>query len=693
MALFRKQDFSPPILSKKWIAIKFRPNMLIYSHNNIIIILESGLLFREDSIEVEQEAPCPEVAWGHAGGAAGGWLTKGERNGALIAIAACVMLAPPRNFNKMTLARLASLALIPVAIRATHRSHCRGALRQLVTVMRDYMSLVRRATACCREYAALHAQLGSVASAIESTHAMLYQQQRELLLLMSRASSALLGNVPWLRGDVAVECDTDNLMKLHHAFLVVQSTLLKYIALAHHIPSQALKLYKNHNERIYWIHNVLIDNLTREFKDNFESLERMYRLLKNYGTKDNVLKKPGSAIKETWFYSEIHTGVARTSLELKLALNKCNDLDMFLDSCASNQQDLDLDALNKDIDSIIDDVTKCLKTVQSSQIRLKKLQNKFQEEHTVEEDEVHVEEAILKIEDKEPEIRDEVFYFVRTDDDDALPSVADVVTGPGKKEKETTKILLNELRRKLVGREDLMRERERQALAKTMPQLHDVPEFPRQIDILQFVDRKGFLSKIKRVERKKLKLKRTKNKKRKQKYRLKISRYTNESEIPKVYEANAKLNIKSRLLTIDKDKKGFIITKWVKKEIKDDNSSVLSDLSDVESETGNANVILRNYKVNKQDLNISSSDSDFDLDNNELLNDIRRYRAVRKKNFPAKRASIDMDESMKPIEYRFGTGMAMASVLQKNNARVVMAEEVFVGNGEVSEDSGHDDDA
>ncbi|XP_045489670.1 uncharacterized protein LOC111000516 isoform X2 [Pieris rapae] len=159
MALFRKQDFSPPILSKKWIAIKFRPNMLIYSHDNIITILESGLLFREDSIEVEQEAPCPEVAWGHAGGTAGGWLTKGERNGALIAIAACVLLAPPRNFNKMTLARLASLALIPVAIRATHRSHCRGALRLLVAVMRDYMSLVRRATACCREYAALHAQL------------------------------------------------------------------------------------------------------------------------------------------------------------------------------------------------------------------------------------------------------------------------------------------------------------------------------------------------------------------------------------------------------------------------------------------------------------------------------------------------------------------------------------------------------
>ncbi|CAK1556023.1 unnamed protein product [Leptosia nina] len=709
MALFMKQDFSPPILSRKWIAIKFRPNMLIYNHENIIAVLESGLLFREDSIEVEQEAPCAEVVGGNASVCIGGWLTKGERNTTLLTIAIALMLAPPRNLGKLTLARVASLALIPVAIRATHRSRCRGGLRLLVAVMRDYMSLARRAMACCREYAALHAQLGSVTSAIESMQAMLCQQQKELLLLMSRASSALLGNAPWLRGDIAIECETDNLLKIHHAFLVVQSTLLKYIALAHYIPPHLQKLYKNHNERIYWIHNVLIDSLMREFKDNFDALERMYRLLKNYGTKDSevAMKKPGTAIKESWYYSEIHTGVARSCLELKIALNKCNDLDMFLDSCALNKQELDLTILNKDIDEIIDDITKSLNTIQSSQIRLKKLQNKYQEEHKAETPEEHVEEAILVIEDREPEITDEVFYFVRTDDDDVVHPVADVVTAPGKKEKETTKVVLNELKRKLVKREDLMRERERQALAKTMPQLINPPEFPRQINLEEYGERKGLISKIK-IERKKIKSK--KKKKMSHKYSLKTCKYANENDLNGVYEANAKLNAKSRLLSFRKDKNSLILTKWVKRVHVNNNdldSSGLSEgLSDVESDALNLNVKkvnnipeARNYKFSKKDLELSSSESDFDdVQNNDLLHDVRRYRAVRKKNFPAKRASIDkdVDESMKPIEYSFGTGMAMASVLQiNNNARIgnMADEEVFIGNGEVSEDSGNDEDA
>ncbi|XP_038221552.1 uncharacterized protein LOC119839361 [Zerene cesonia] len=715
MALFMKQDFSPPILSKKWIAIKFRPNMLIYSHENIIAILESGLLFREDSVEVEQEAPCPEVAWRHAGGGAGGWLTRGERNSAIGAIVACLVVAPPRNLNKWTLIRVACLALAPLAVRGAHRARCRGSLRALLGAMREYMALARRATACCREYAAMHAQLVSVTSAIESTHAMLCRQQKELLLLMSRATSALLGNIPWLRGDIALECETDSLMKIHHAFLVVQSTLLKHIALAHYIPSQAQKLYKNHNERIYWIHHTLIDNLIIEFKENYESLERMYRLLKNYGTKDSdsALKRPGSAIKETWLYSDIHTGVARACLELKLALNKCNDLDMFLDSCALNKQAFDLNVLNKDIDAIIDGIANCLSTMQNSQIRLKKLQNKFKvDDPKIEESEEHVEDtAILKIEQVEPEIKDEVFYFVKTDDDDIAQPVADVVTAPGRKEKETTKMVLNELKRKLVKREDLMRERERQALAKTMPDSKNVPEFPRQISLQDFVDRKGFISKIERKQRKKIKSKKTKNAK--NKYRLKVCKYIDETDITDdMYEANAKLNVKNRLITVGKDKNSFILNKWVKKIAIINNgldSSGLSDgLSDVESDAVNLNVRnvnqnkneAINYKFNKKDLDLtsSSSDSEFDIENNGLLKDVRRYRATRKKNFPAKRASIDkdVDESMKPIEYRFGTGMAMASVLQiNNNSRMpnMAAEEVFIGNGEVSDDSGNDEDA
>ncbi|KAI8426958.1 hypothetical protein MSG28_014625 [Choristoneura fumiferana] len=63
MALFLKQDFSPPLLSRKWIATKFRPNVLLYSREHIISILESGLLFREDSEEVERGAPAPAQVW------------------------------------------------------------------------------------------------------------------------------------------------------------------------------------------------------------------------------------------------------------------------------------------------------------------------------------------------------------------------------------------------------------------------------------------------------------------------------------------------------------------------------------------------------------------------------------------------------------------------------------------------------
>ncbi|XP_050676479.1 uncharacterized protein LOC126973312 isoform X2 [Leptidea sinapis] len=548
---------------------------------------------------------------------------------------------------------------------------------------------------------------------------MLCRQQQDLLMLMSRATSALLGNVPWIRGDIAIDCDMDSLLKIHHAFLVVQSSLLKYIALAHHIPSKAQKLYKNHNERIFWIHNTLIQHLIIEFKSNQEPLERMYRLLKNYATKDNGdMKRPGKSIKDNWLYSEIHTGVARTCLELKLALNKSNGLDAFLDLCAVNKQELELEVLNKDIDEIIDFITKSLSTMQCAQMRLKKLQNKFHQEEP--KDAKMVEEiedsSVLKIEQREPETRDEVFYLIRTDDDDAAQPVADVLTGPGQNERETTKIVLNELKRKLVKREDLMRERERQALAKTMPELKNIPEFPRQISLAEYADRKGFLSKIRPVTKKKKRLKNNKPFNKNKRCKLNICKYDDENSIKdEIYEASANRNVKSKLLTVVKTENGFIVNKWVKNPMvkenvngKDDDldSSELSrGGSDVESDAQSLNVrnpensqnAPRNYKFNKGDLNLSSSESDFDIQNNELLDDVRRYRAVRKKNFPAKRASIDnVDESLRPIEYRFGTGMAMASVLQLNsNARIdrMAPEEVFIGDGEVSEDSGNDEDA
>ncbi|KAL0852839.1 hypothetical protein ABMA27_012640 [Loxostege sticticalis] len=736
MALYTKQDFSPPILSRRWFAMKFRPNMLIYSRHHVISILESGLLFREDSIEVEQETPGADEVWRAAGGGKGGWLTRGEGAVSVVAVAVCVAAFPPRTLQRSALLNVAAYASIPVAIRATHRALVRGALANLLASMRDYLALARRAAACLKEYAALHAQLGSISSAIESTRTLLCRQQSSLAVVMSRASSALLGNAPWLRADVAwsaVEREPgDNLMKIHHAFLVVQSTLLKHIAMAHYIPSaHAQKIYKNHNERIYWLHTVLIEHLNDEFRQNYEALERMYRLLRNFGNNDSAaVKKPGSAMLDSWAYSDIHNGVARTNLELKLALNKCNALDVFLDSCALNKQELDLSVLNKDVDEIIDDITKCLTTMQNSQIRLKKLRSKVagEKEIRIEEKDPSDDENLVKIDDKVPEVKDEVFYFVKTEDDDVATPANDVTTAPGKKEKETTKIVLNELKRKLGKREDVMRERERQALVKTMPEFKDhVPEFPRQIHYEDFVIRKGYLTKIKKDDPKRRLFRnyRIRREHKDKKYTFKTQKYQIESEIAKpYYEANSKLNFKSKLLSVSKEKDGLCITRWTKyvppteksKEL--DSSGMSEGLSDVEAGTANRTINqaindvqnghsneARNFKFSKKDLELSpsSSESDFEFYKEKqlaLLKDVRRHRAARKKNFPSRRSidkSIDKeDESLKPIEYSFGTGMAMASVLQINsNAKMpnLAQEEVFIGNGEVSTDSGNDEDA
>lgn len=70
---------------------------VIYNHSHVISILESGLLFREDSVEVEQEASAPEEVWRAAGGGKGGWLTKGEAMTSAAAIGAIVCLFPPRR--------------------------------------------------------------------------------------------------------------------------------------------------------------------------------------------------------------------------------------------------------------------------------------------------------------------------------------------------------------------------------------------------------------------------------------------------------------------------------------------------------------------------------------------------------------------------------------------------------------------
>lgn len=521
--------------------------------------------------------------------------------------------------------------------------------------------------------------------------------------------------------------------KIHHAFLVVQSTLLKHIAMAHFVPPlHARRTYKNHNERIHWLHNVLIVHLNEEFKQNYESLERMYRLLRNFGSNDtSVVKKPGSAMIDSWVYSEIHNGVARTNLELKFVSNKCNALDVFLDSCALQKQELDLGVLEKDLDEIIENITKCLTTVQNSQIRLKKIRSKVlgvEREERVEQREASDDENVIKIDDKAPEVKDEVFYLLKTEDDNVIIPPDDITTAPGKKEKETTKIVMKELKRKLGKREDVMRERERQALVKTMPELKEhIPEFPRQIKFEEFIVRKGFLDKIKR-EAKKQRLFRSYKINRASKnkdYKLKMEKYLTDFDIPNpVYEANANLNFKSKLITITPSKVCLFVTRWLKhvpltRKCEELESSGMSEgLSDVEAGAANRAVNqavndlenghdlgATNYRFSKKDLELSpsSSESDFEFYKEKqlaLLKDVRRHRAARKKNFPDKRASIDKsvdkeDESLKPIEYSFGTGMAMASMLQINSKAKMpglVQEEIFIGDGEVSNDSGNDDE-
>ena len=70
---------------------------LLYTRENIILILESGLLFREDSVDVEQEAPAPEDVWKYVGGGKNGWMTRGERVASVTGVVATVLLFPPRR--------------------------------------------------------------------------------------------------------------------------------------------------------------------------------------------------------------------------------------------------------------------------------------------------------------------------------------------------------------------------------------------------------------------------------------------------------------------------------------------------------------------------------------------------------------------------------------------------------------------
>lgn len=508
---------------------------------------------------------------------------------------------------------------------------------------------------------------------------------------------------------------------------MVQSTFLKHVAMAHFPPPpQAGRLYKNRNERIHWIHTVLLEHLSEEFGENLVALERMYRLLKNYGSKGaGEAKKPGRALTSQWLYSDVHNDIARAGLELKLASAKCDSIDVFLDACATNSQAIDPVVLDRDIGELIDVLSKCLSTAQNSQIRLKKLAGKLFEiqDKAIQQDPKGDKESepVLQIEDRDPEPKDEVFYFVRTDEDEVQSPADDVTTGPGLKEREATKVVLNELKRKLVRREDAMRERERRALAETMPELETLPEFPRQIQLEEVVERKGFISRIKIVSKNDDLKRKGRRRFFKKKHsprgrglqlfgkgrnvRLKHDWYTKADDIPGyVCEAKGYLKSNKALATVTVGN-GYCVVKWSKKrpEKLEPRSLRVSECANGPNE---ADRLLREpdlktrdtFRVSKKDLELSSSGSESEFDQvqrNEILEDLRRHRVRRMERVRRNSGSRDeADESLRPIEYSLGTGLAMASVLQINRAanRLNMAEEEYVGAGEVSEDSGNDDD-
>ncbi|GBP36216.1 Serine hydrolase-like protein [Eumeta japonica] len=712
-----------------------------------------GLKSREDSRHLESELIVSEESWLQQNQKS--WMTTGERVLSVIAVGGAIAAFPPKmniSIRSITV-RVATCLALPLSIRAIHRLVAPGTtLPTLITLMKTYLALTRRTIACLKEYKILHKDLNSISNVLDSTQELLYRQQSTLSNLMAKCSSALLGNFPWLREDVdwdalfTVTNETsgspEDLVKIHHAFLVIQSSMLRHIAMAHMPQSTFEKnLYKNHNERVYWLHTHLLESLKVEFKECHERLARMYRLLKNFGGggEESGAKQSGLKHHDGWVYSEIHNGVAKASVELKVAMQKCNALDVFLDSCSINKENFDLEVLNKDIEDVLDRIRLCLGTVQNSQLRLKKLQNKLKPIENIDNNETKIvtetkeEGKILRIGDTEPETKDEVFFFVKTEDEEErIESAGDVLTAPGKVERENTRVVLDELRRKLVKREDVMRERERQALIKTMPELKDkIPEFPRQINVES--DRKGFINKIINKFPRKMKTYKISSPKKllkryKQKSRFKnkkvvfhkgvFKKHTDIAET--VFEAKSgKDNISKIPITLSPVSKKLAITRWWKignesKKMSNDNKinfksmDIIKDNEVKEKISVNKNIhdqmVQEDSKIptfSKKDLELSlSSDSDSEYYDVQPLKDVRRSRVSRKKNHPIKKGSITLrdnaekDESLKPVKYSFGTGMAMASVLQVNkklNLPNMAAEEVFTGDGEVSNDSGNDE--
>lgn len=231
---------------------------------------------------------------------------------------------------------------------------------------------------------------------------------------------------------------------------------------------------QNRNEKIYWIHSEVFPTLNNLVDEYFASLDNAYRYFKDNSYKDALPKSLPKITRDPWVYSEVHTNVVLCSSEIKSALMKCNDIDNFLEACWKAKSKFSPQVFDEDLSKLKKEIIKSFNTVETISVQLKKIQMaemKILEQAVqklqlpaVEEEDADTLNIKSISEDTEIEVKDQVFFFIKTDNDQDENQVKDLSTAPGSEEINTTKIVLHELKVKLVEREDIMREREAIAL-------------------------------------------------------------------------------------------------------------------------------------------------------------------------------------------------------------------------------------
>lgn len=506
-------------------------------------------------------------------------------------------------------------------------------------------------------------------------------------------------------------------------------------------PKCTYRVNRNHNEKMYWIHSSLLPHVMEPVQDFVFTLNNAYGYFKDHLNREISHKTLPKINREPWQYSEVHASVVLCSSEIRSALIKANEMDTFLEACWNAKSKFSPSILEEDLSKLREDLVKCFATVDNTAVQLKKirtaemklLEQAVQKLHlpAVEEEEIDMDKCNIKSvnEDTELDIKDQVFYFEKTEDVKNDFKAEDYLTGPGKAEIQATKVVLGELKRKLVKREDEMRHREAIALEDTMPEYKGkIPNFPRQIVIDNLDknvtngedDHNDVTSHNHNINNHVLNVEEqipVDGKEDLIQSSEKTQNYTKPNEAFNKTMLN-NLNIQDHNNhhedTNNNDKDSLKLFNS-NKEIKDKTENV--SLHDLQSaSTSNA----QSKKIEEQ-LTDDSDFSDFeDTEKLKLLKDIRKNRVSRKKNHPSfnshrpaskessrerdtvsQKNEVDLDnetvdEGLEPMEYTFGTGMAMASLLHisrptnDNVNGLQNGEEVFIGDGEVSEDSGNE---